>query len=45
MVWVEYALFPLGTHFLHIGEKVEEAIVWVWTQWKGVTKDGSVPVA
>jgi hypothetical protein len=34
MVWVEYALFPLGMHFLHIGEKIEEAIVMVRTQWK-----------
>jgi hypothetical protein len=45
MVWVEYALFPLGAHFLHIGEKVEGAIVWTQTQWSGVTKDGSVPAA
>lgn len=40
MVWVEYALFPLGAHFLHIGEKIEEAFAWMLMQWKGGHEDG-----
>lgn len=38
LVWVEYALFPLGMHFMHIGEKVEEAIVWLRMQWKSTAE-------
>lgn len=45
MVWVEYVLFPLGTHFLHIGEKLEEAIEWTRMQWEGTGEDKSVPAA
>jgi hypothetical protein len=38
LVWVEYALFPLGMHFLHISEKFEEAIVWLRVQWKSTAQ-------
>lgn len=29
LVWIEYAVFPLGLHFLHFAEKVEHA----WKTW------------
>lgn len=29
LVWIEYAVFPLGLHFLHFAEKVEHA----WETW------------
>lgn len=45
MVWVEYVLFPLGTHFLHIGEKLGEAIEWTRKQWVGTEEESSIKAA
>lgn len=42
MVWVEYVLFPLGAHFLHIGEKLEQAIAWTRLQWEAAGNDEGV---